>query len=298
MKCRLRWLVVLPIIVLGCFRSDDRRLAELKPETLDELLALSAEELERVDTGRMNLLCCEWISDPATGRLEKALGRLDDWTERVRLNEKRRLPHFPKFAARYDNSLAKYKAVNLALAIQQELKCGYNMRLLKSGAVQDVRTPRFFRYSDDVFISGLLRTGKGSCSSLPVLFVALARRLGYPVRLAMTRSHLYCRWEDDRESFNMEISGEGVDDPPDGFYMGPPFSPSKDEIRREGLLRALTNKEALGVFLETAGLNQEANDNLPRAVECYERALRCRPNSRYLNRLLEHAQKKDNIFVN
>lgn len=290
--CRMQWLVIFPILVLGCSRNDAPQLVELKPETLDELLLLSPDELERVDTGRMNLLCCEWISDPATGRLDKAMARLDDWTERVWLNEKRRLPHFQKFASRYDNSLAKYKAVNLALAIQRELKCGYNMSLVRSGAMQDVRTPRFFRHSDDVFISGLLRTGKGSCSSMPVLFVTLARRLGYPVRLAMTRHHLYCRWEDGRESFNMEISGEGVDDPSDDFYRGPPFSPSEDEIRGEGLLRSLTNKEALGVFLETAGLNREANNDLPHAVGCYVRALRCRPNSRYLSRLLEHAQRK------
>ena len=50
----------------------------------------------------------------------------------------------------------------------------------------------FFADARDVFLHGL--TGperRGTCSSLPVLHVAVGRRLGYPLKLVTTKGHQF-----------------------------------------------------------------------------------------------------------
>jgi hypothetical protein len=60
----------------------------------------------------------------------------------------------------------------------------------------------------------------GSCSSIPVLVAAVARRLGYPVGLATTARHIYARWDNGRgHSFNIEASNPmGMTVPDDEHY--------------------------------------------------------------------------------
>ncbi len=33
----------------------------------------------------------------------------------------------------------------------------------------------------------------GTCVSMPVLYTAVARRLGYPVKLVLAKGHAFCR---------------------------------------------------------------------------------------------------------
>ncbi len=75
----------------------------------------------------------------------------------------------------------------LATVLVQDLRIQYNPereKQLENGHIlrrEDEKT--FFADSKDVFIHGLL-TGKhyGTCASLPFLYVAIGRRLGYPSR--------------------------------------------------------------------------------------------------------------------
>ena len=79
-------------------------------------------------------------------------------------------------------------------------------------------SPAFFKNPDDAFISGLLKSRRGTCSSYAPLIVALGRRLGYPLHLKATNGHLLCYWDDGKESFNVDTNGEGVDMPADEHY--------------------------------------------------------------------------------
>ena len=289
---RFLLLITCLLSLVGCERRREYAIEdELKPLTPRDLLEMPVENLDRVDIGRMNIICARNVIRDEVLDTEKYVARLDEWAETAGCIEQKYLPAYEKNAARYDNSLAKFKAVTLALTIQQDLKCGYNMELIRSGAMNDLRSPRFFRNPDDVFITGLLKRGKGSCSSLPVLFVALGRRLHYPVFLAHTKGHLYCRWDDGRESFNIEMTGQGVDTPPDSFYRGMPYNPSPDDIVKEGMLRNLTNGESLGLFLEISAMNREAHGDMDLAFLFYGLALRLRPESVALLRLRDHAHR-------
>ena len=53
---------------------------------------------------------------------------------------------------------------------------------------------------------------------MPVMYVAIGRRLGYPMRLVAAKEHMFCRWDDGKERFNIEGAGNGDDYPPDDYY--------------------------------------------------------------------------------
>ena len=47
-----------------------------------------------------------------------------------------------------------------------------------------------------LFIHGIIDGPGGTCASMPVLYVAVGRRLGYPLKLVEARGHLLLRWDD------------------------------------------------------------------------------------------------------
>ena len=288
-RCSWIWLLAVCAMV-GCSEPREGSLGdELCPSNIEELVSLSASELERVDVGRMNLICADAVADFGESELPRLLRRLDEWAEDARRAEVRYRKTYEREPARYDNSYAKYRAVNLALTIKEDFRCRYQKAHIRSGAMTDFSSPRFFRNPDDVFVSGLLKRRLGTCSSFPVLLVALGRRLGYPLYLKLTGGHMFCCWDDGKERFNLETNGDAVDTPPDEHYLKEPCygmtARSAQERTAERLMVKLTNAEALSVFLETAGYCAEANGKLPQALFFYRTALKYRPKSAILHRL-------------
>jgi hypothetical protein len=90
----------------------------------------------------------------------------------------------------------------------------------------------------------------GSCSSLPVLYAAIGRRLGYPIKLVLAVQHVFIRWEDRREVFNIEGSGpDFINRHPNEYYIDKP-RPWTDEEKSSGaLLLSLTPRQELAASL-------------------------------------------------
>ena len=60
------------------------------------------------------------------------------------------------------------------------------------------------------YINGLIDTKSGSCFTLPLLYLALAQRLGYPVYPVSAPQHLFLRYVDPNlEMRNIEATGGG-----------------------------------------------------------------------------------------
>ena len=119
-RCGLIWVLAVCAMV-GCSEPrEESRGDELCPSNMEELVSLSATELERVDAGRMNLVCADAVSGLGESELPRLLRRLDEWAETARNAEVRYRQTFEREPARYDNSYAKYRAVNLALTIKED----------------------------------------------------------------------------------------------------------------------------------------------------------------------------------
>ena len=120
----------------------------------------------------------------------------------------------------------------------------------------------------DLFIHGIIdENGKGrTCASMPVVYVAVGRRLGLPLYLVQTRGHLFFRWDDSvgttihwqntdlklwipPDRFNVEGSGEGIAYYSDAHYIQWPELWKEHDFEHGRYLRSMTPKEESADFL-------------------------------------------------
>jgi hypothetical protein len=155
--------------------------------------------------------------------------------------------------------------------------------------VQSQRSPSPTRLPEEkavIFASAInsqpstLNPPLGTCSSLPVLYVAVGRQLGYPLKLVTTRGHLFVRWEGGGERFNIEGTGRGVNRFEDYYYRHWPFEISKEEEATEGYLKSLSPAEELAVFLSIRGMCLRESGRLAEAAESFATASRLSPGTR------------------
>jgi hypothetical protein len=139
----------------------------------------------------------------------------------------------------------------------------------------------FFADSRDLFLHGLLSERRlGTCSSMPVLYVALARRLGYPVSLVTTKGHLFARWEGRGERFNVECTGRGMNRYDDAHYRQWPFILTDKEIQENAYLKSLTPAGEAAVFLSLRAECLREAGRLEEARQCYAGAAKLAPEVR------------------
>ena len=133
----------------------------------------------------------------------------------------------------------------LITVLQQDLKVHYN-----SDRIRDID----FTKSQDLFIHGMINSDNGgTCVSMPVIYTAVARRLGYPVYLATASAHVFCRWEDSQERFNIEATNQGMNSYGDEYYMKWPKPISKLHVEKGWFLQSLSNARSLACFLAARG---------------------------------------------
>lgn len=241
--------------------------------TLGELTGMSGDELRRQDVALVNLRCAEGLPGSENLDIQKCLATINQWAQRVRVETERHLyrAHDPRFAKHYRNSEAYLKASMMIQVLQEDLGVKYNME-----RVRDID----FTKSDDLFIHGMIgRDNGGTCVSMPVLYTAIGRRLGYPIYLTTAKAHLFCRWDDGKERFNIEGSGEGFSAFDDDYYMKWPKPISEDEVKAGHYLKSLSPGEELAVFLSARGHCLEDNGKTAEAVVSYAQALRRKPDS-------------------
>jgi regulator of sirC expression with transglutaminase-like and TPR domain len=150
--------------------------------------------------------------------------------------------------------------------LQQDFKVHYNSDRIDAPDFADSR---------DLFLHGILgQKRQGTCVSMPVLYVAIGRRLGYPLKLVTTKAHLFARWEstDGKEKLNIEATNQGLNCYPDDYYRNWPVPMTDEEVRHGHYLQSLTANEELAVFLSTRGHCLEANGRLTEAQLAHAQA--------------------------
>jgi hypothetical protein len=132
---------------------------------------------------------------------------------------------------------------------------------------------------------------------MPVMYVAVGRRLGYPLKLVQTRGHLFARRDDPAgrcfgfpETFNVEGAGEGIASFDDEHYRTWPEPWTEIDETEGWYLKSMTPLEELASFLATRGDCLTNNGRLGEAVQAYAWASAIAPeDKRYQRiRLLTH----------
>jgi regulator of sirC expression with transglutaminase-like and TPR domain len=174
----------------------------------------------------------------------------------------------------------------MAVVLTEDFGVRYNPAKAMNAA-QAYTGDEFFADSRDVFLHGL--TGErrlGTCSSLPVLHVAVGQRLGYPLKLVATKGHLFLRWEDERDRFKVEFTGQGVNRFQDDYYRRWPVAVTDAEVRSEGYLKSMAPAEELAAFLSIRGLCWQEAGNARLAAESFPEAARLAPEVRSYQMML------------
>jgi len=265
--------------------------------SLVKLLELDAEGLASVDIARMTLLCAADLRGGAQ-HIDACIKTLDRWAEHVRFETDRHLYKFHANPGEYRNSEPYYRMLMLVTVLQQDCGVRYN-----PARIRDID----FTNARDLFIHGMIpydgpnapKPGGGTCVSMPVLYIAIGRRLGYPVKLVTTHAHLFARWDGEghanpawRDRFNIEASGRGMAVYDDAYYMTWPKRIAKAEVEANRFLRSLSPSEELAEFLVTRGHNLLDTGRLKEAVRSYEAAVRRAPQVEIYRGFLAHARRR------
>ena len=274
------WWVKQTVARSGSDTSDDRMVRDVA--TSSKFVVQPSESLLE-----MNLRCSAGLRGTESLDSASANATLARWAKRVGDETLEYLPRFRRNPAEFNHSEAYFRVLTLVTVLQEDCGVRYNAERIQSPDFSDSR---------DLFLHGLL-TGnhQGTCVSMPVLYVAVGRQLGYPMKLVTAKAHLFARWEspDGSERFNIEATGKGLNCFPDEYYHTWPVALAPEELASGQYLKSLTPDEELAVFLSVRGHCLEAAGRLPEAQLAYAQAHQLAPKApQYLAFLAASVRKE------
>ena len=247
------------------------------PATLAELLVLRPAETAHLPLTHLNLLCATGLCATNEPDLKGCQASLEAWAGHIRSETERHRYRFEKNPAESESSQGFFRMLMLCVVLAEDYGVHYDADR-RAGPEATRRDDRFFADPSAVFLHGLLGPErKGTCSSLPVLYVALGRQLGYPLKLVTTRGHLFVRWEGQGERFNIEATAQGLSRFNDDYYRHWPFDISPEEEAAEGYLKSLTPSEELAAFLSIRGMCLREQGRFSEAVDSFAAATKLAP---------------------
>lgn len=245
--------------------------------TVGDLLQMSADRLEQTDPLEVDLAVARTIPGSEGLDVGKYKRMADEWAEHIRSETVRHLHRFRENPGEYKDSLPYFKALVLATVIGQDYRVAYD-----TAAVA-------FEDPGDLFVHGVLDKRRGTCVSLPVLYLAMGHRLGYPIRAVTVARHVFCRWDDPvtGERLNIEAAGAGgLVDHPDEYYLSWPTKCDPEDVTQGGMLKSLTMREFLALKLASSGDYYWHKGQRPEAQVAYAQAHRLFPASRTIYEIL------------
>jgi hypothetical protein len=223
--------------------------------------------------------------------IPRYLERLDSWAKLVGAGTEAALPIFQRCRAQLDDSIGKFRMLALVTVLQRDLGVRYDPAC-QEGPYSALDPRR-------LFIHGLLDGGGGTCVTMPVLYIAIGRRLGYPLHLVQAREHFFVRWQEPGgERFNVEATALGFLPRDDEHFRRWPKPVSDEEVRQGIFLQNLSPPEELAAFLRERGQCWLEHLRTRPALEAFAQAARLNPRlpridcalaiGRVLHRAVEH----------
>ncbi|MGD8779554.1 MAG: transglutaminase family protein [Ignavibacteria bacterium] len=188
------------------------------------------------------------------------------------------LQAFDYLADRYKYYFGKYTSPDDRIG-------ALNTYLYKPGFWNDSIT---FSYDDDdlqvvkldnKFINGYIANKKGSCITMPMLYVILGERLGLPIYPVRSAKHFFVRYEPEEFIINFQNNIEATNG--GGFisnqqYQEDVLIPEK-AIKNGVYLRTLTKKEYIATLLLTNANEYIKQRNIEKAKYYFQLAIKYDP---------------------
>ena len=246
-------------------RSEVSTQEKSRIPTLDKLIGMKQEEMSLVDVATMNLVCATGLPGSENLKIDDCLAVLDQWARRVQSETERCFYMYRRDPSRFRNIEGFYRMQMLVTVLKQDLGVDYSPNRTNNESMEN-----FFADSKDLFLNGLLLPPHtGTCGSLPILVVAIGRKLGYPLKLVKASHHLFVRWEspDGKERFNVESTNGGMVSKPDEHYTQGIYECPAELSQAEEYLKSLSPTEELAVFLDSRLMCLRVNKRFTEARE-------------------------------
>ncbi len=126
------------------------------------------------------------------------------------------------------------------------------------------------------FLNGILDTRQGICYTMPLLYIAVAQRLGYPIYPVAAPDHLFVRYADPSfKEQNIETTSGGKYFPDEVYVQD--FAVGPKGRKSGSYLRTLTYREFLGHIIAANAFVHARRGNGAKALAYLERAARLNP---------------------
>jgi regulator of sirC expression with transglutaminase-like and TPR domain len=131
-------------------------------------------------------------------------------------------------------------------------------------------------------LKGVLDSRKGNCVSIPLLYLAIAQRLGYPVYAVLVPDHLFLRYVDP------SLKQQNIEASSNGGYMSDEEYIKELQISEQGIksgayLRPLSQKEFLARLVAENAIYWGQHGDIKRAIKYFEHSVKVLPNSPEIN---------------
>lgn len=210
-----------------------------------KLATLSDHELGKLDIAETHLLCAVGLPSSVELDIPECLAKLDYYASCIAELTERLRPRYEANRQQFTYCPEFFRMICLIMYLEDVHGVHSNLKLNETRDARD---------SSDIFFHGLLAGKGGTCSSIPLLYVALGRRLGYPLFLVAGANHQFARWDDGRGMrFNMECTPRGLNTPPDDYYRTWPRPVSQREVDDYCYLETMTPTQELAGFLSQRG---------------------------------------------
>ena len=132
------------------------------------------------------------------------------------------------------------------------------------------------RKPENYFLNRVLDTKQGNCFSMPLLYVAVAQRLGWPVYLVHVPDHTFVRYADPAfKQQNIEATSGGGYVPDEKYAVD--FLVSAKGRKSGAYLRTLSHRELLGDVVAINAITFGHRGELPKAIAYLKLATRLNP---------------------
>jgi hypothetical protein len=168
--------------------------------------------------------------------------------------------------------------------LRERQRIGYNPDLkalfAKGYGYIEEHPDEFRQDARDTFLNGIVERRMGVCSSLPAIFVAVGRRLGYPLYYVHTKGHSFVRWDDGKERFNVETTRSFFTTPHDDYYERWPYRITQKDVADFGYLKSQTPRQMLAGFLQDRCACLYASGRVKEGNQAFEAAAALAPEYR------------------
>jgi Transglutaminase-like superfamily len=243
-------------------------------QSWQQLVHLPEEELARQDLVAVHLACAEGLPGSEKLDIPRCLRAVDSWAERVRRETNKLEYQFRAQPESYFHSKAYFRILVMATVLQQDCGVHYHANLI------EMSDEEFFTRADHLFLHGIVMGKGGSCTSLPIAYVAVGRRLGYPLKLVRTARHFFARWDDGgSEYFNVECTSRGLVCHLDEYYMRWPVQQTPEQVAKYQRMRSLAPRQELSEAMMSRGMVWIENGAFRHACEAFAGAWELDPNN-------------------